>query len=158
MQTKTTGKCHFLTYHAGKGPTLTSCSTSKTLSDRHIPNLSYGNAKCFNSCEGEFGRFEQNATGIYLLTLAITLLGIFHRNTGKETKRHMYQAVHFGTVWNSKKLERTQKPVNIDLVGLAILCLPKGVLYSCKRKCRTFLYSTQTSKLPHALSVLIIVS
>lgn len=90
--------------------------------------------------------------------LAITLLGFFRRNAGNETKRHMYQAVHFGTVWNSKKLERTQKPVNIDLVGLVILCLPKGVLYSCKRKCRTFLYSTQTSKLPHALSVLIIVS
>lgn len=140
---------------------LTSCSTSMALSHRHTPNLNDGNAKCFNSCEGESGRFEQNAKmpQVFLLWPSHhTSRNLFHRNTGNETKRHMYQAVHFGAVWKSKRLERSQKPVNIDLVGLAILCPPKGVLHSCKRNCRTFLYSTQTSKLPHALSVLVTVS
>lgn len=59
---------------------------------------------------------------------------LFHRNIGKETKRHMDQAVHFNSIWKSKVLETTQTPINRYLVEWIIVCPPKGVLCSWKKR------------------------
>lgn len=159
MQIKTTGKCHFLTYHASKGPKLWHHAQQAWPSATDTLLIwMMGMRNASTPVRGNLAGSSKMPQVFILWPSHHTSRNLFHRNTGNETKRHMYQAVHFGAVWNSKRLERSQKPVNIDLVGLAILCPPKGVLHSCKRNCRTFLYSTQTFKLPHALSVLVTVS
>jgi hypothetical protein len=73
----------------------------------------------------------------------------------KDTKWHTHTVINFNTIWNSKKLEATQRSTK-ELVILTIVYPSKGVLCNCKKEMRNLSLhyaNSQTSLLHNALSV-----